>query len=134
MKIALALIALLLLGFIVLNRQRVYVRDPIATTYVNDVKQNGVQVYINYSNDVLLAKDAEPGAYRILLQGWNKMPGTPAVLKCIQWMACLADADHATAYPMEWRGKGRYDPRVAMSNREVSFVNGDGAAMRVQLR
>jgi hypothetical protein len=134
MKTILLVIFIVLLAAIVINRQRVYVRDPLATVYRNDVKQSGVQVFINYSNDVLLEQDAEPGAYRTLIQNWNKTPGSPVILKCIRWMACLADADHASTLPMEWTGKGKYDPRVAMTNREVSFVDGDGSTMRVQLR
>jgi len=134
MKTILLLVVVVLLALIFVNRQRVYVRDPLATVYRNEVQQSGVQVFINYSDDVLLEQDAEPGSYRILVQGWNRMPGTPAVLKCIRWMACLADADHAATLPIEWNGKGRYDPRVAMTSREVSFVDGDGATMRVVLR
>jgi hypothetical protein len=49
-------------------------------------------------------------------------------------MACLTDADHATTLPLEWRGKGKYAPRVSMSRREVSFVDGDGTTARVELR
>jgi hypothetical protein len=49
-------------------------------------------------------------------------------------MACLGDADHATTFPIESSGRRRYDPRVSMSSREVSFVDGDGAMMRVELR
>ena len=134
MKTILLLVFVVLLALIFVNRQRVYVRDPLATVYRNEVQQSGVQVFINYSDDVLLEQDAGPGSYRILVQGWNRMPGTPAVLKCIRWMACLADADHAATLPIEWNGKGRYDPRVAMTSREVSFVDGDGATMRVVLR
>jgi hypothetical protein len=134
MKRFLLLVFVVLMGFIWFNRMRVYVRDPVATVYKNDVKQSGVQVFINYANDVLLAQDAKPGAYQVLVQGWNQMPGMPGILKCIRWMACLADADHATTFPIEWNGKGKYDPRVAMTSREVSFVDGAGAAMRIALR
>jgi len=134
LKKILLLVFLVVLAAIFVNRQRVYVRDPLATVYRDDVKQSGVQVFINYSNDVLLEQDAEPGSYQILVQGWNKMPGTPGVLKCIRWMVCLADADHATTFPIEWNGKGRYDPKVAMTSRELSFVAGDGATIKVQLR
>jgi len=134
LKKILLLAILVAMAFIFVNRQRVYVRDPLATVYKSEVRQSGVQVFINYSDDVLLEQDAGPGSYRILVQGWNKMPGTPVVLKCIRWMACLADADQAATLPIEWNGKGRYDPRVAMSSREVSFLDGDGATMRVTLR
>jgi hypothetical protein len=104
-----------------------------------DGKQSGVQVFVNASGDVLLWRDAEPGAYRILVQGWNKAPGTPARLSCMRWMVCLTDADHPATLPIDWtgnsgRGKGKYDPQVSMSGRVVYFVNGDGATVRIELR
>jgi hypothetical protein len=133
-KTVLLLMLVVAIVWVVVNRQRLYVRDPVATVYRDDVKQSGVQVFINYSNDVLLWQDAEPGAYRILVQGWNRVPGTPVRLTCVRWMMCLADGDHAQTYPIEGVGKHRYDPRVSMTNREVSFVGGDGTAMRVVLR
>jgi hypothetical protein len=125
---------LVLLALIFMNRQRVFVRDPLATVYHNDVKQSGVEVFINFSNDVLMERDRDSGSYWTLLQGWNRMPGTPTVLKCLRWMVCLTDADHATVLPMEWSGKGKYNPRVTMTSTEVSFADGDGATMQVELR
>jgi hypothetical protein len=102
-------------------------------------RQSGVQVFVNAAGDVLLWRDAQPGADRILVQAWNKAPGTPVRLTCLRWMVCLADADHPPTIAMDWTGnsgrhKGKYDPRVSMSGREVSFVNGDGATVRVELR
>ncbi len=134
MKRILLAVFLVAFAFIWVNRQRVYVRDPLATVYKNDVKQSGVQVYINYSNDVLLERDTDAGSYGTLVQGWNKMPGTPKVLTCLRWTACMTDAEHTETLPLAWSGKGKYDPRVAMTNREVSFVDGDGATVRVALR
>jgi hypothetical protein len=104
-----------------------------------DGRQSGVQVFVNASGDVLLWRDAEPGAYRILVQGWNKAPGKPMRLTCLRWMVCLAEADHPSTIAMDWTGnsgrhKGKYDPHVSLSGREVSFVNGDGAKVRVELR
>jgi hypothetical protein len=133
-KKLLLLIFLVLLAAIVVNRQRLFVRDPLATVYTNDAKQSGVQVFINYSNDVLLEQDAEPGSYRTLVQAWNKMPGTPLRLICLHWLACLTEADQATLLAPEWSGKGKYDPHVNMTSREVSFVNPDGAHLRIVLR
>jgi hypothetical protein len=104
-----------------------------------DGRQSGVQVFVNVADDVLLWQDAQPGAYRILIQSWNKAPGTPMRLTCIRWIVCLADADHASTIPLDWtgnswRGKGRYDPQVSMSGRRVTFVDGAGATMRIELR
>jgi hypothetical protein len=144
-KKVLLLVFVVAMVWVVLNRQRMFVRDPLATVYKTEasrggkagspieVKQSGVQVFINYSNDVLLWQDDAP-AYRILVQGWNKAPGMPVRLTCVHWMMCLTDADHAQTFPLESTGKGRYDPKVAMSSREVSFVDGDGGTMRVTLR
>ncbi len=133
-KRILILAFVLLMGFIVLNRQRVFVRDPLATVYRSDAKQSGVQVYINYSNDVLLVKEGEPGAYRTLVQGWSKMPGTPVILRCVHWMACLTQEDQAPVIAEEWSGKERYDPQVTMTGHVVSFVDHDGAKVLVELR
>ena len=134
MKKLLLLVFVVLLVAIWVNRLRLYVRDPLATVYENGVKQSGVQVFINYANDVLVEQDAGPGAYRVLVQGWNKMPATPDRLICVRWMACVADAEHAATLPVEWSGRGKYDPKVSMSSREVSFVDGVGETLRVELR
>jgi len=104
-----------------------------------DGRQSGVQVFVNVSGDVLLWKNAEPGAYRILVQGWNKVPGTPQRLTCIRWIVCLTDADRASIFPIDWtgnsgKGKGKYDPHVSMTGRGVSFVDGDGAMMHAEWR
>jgi len=134
MKAFLVLAFAVLLALILFNRQRVYVRDPLATVYRNDVRQPGVEVYINATNDVLVWKEDSPGAFQVLLQHWNQTPGLPARLTCLHWMACLADADHATIVPVPFTGKGRYDAHVAMSNREVSFTASDAATLRIELR
>ncbi len=123
----------LILALILVNRERVYLRDPVASVYRNDVKQDGVQVFMNYSSEVLLEQEAELGAYRILVQA-GQTPGTPARLTCIHWMACLTEADHPPVVAVAWTGKGRYSPDVTVAGREVSFVDGDGARIRVVLR
>jgi len=130
----LIVVFVLVLGLVLVNRQKVFVLDPLATVYRNDLKQSGVEVFINYSNDVLFERDSDSGSYWTVLQGWNRVPGTPVVLHCLRWMACLTDADRATTLPLEWNGKGKYDPRVSMSHREVTFVDGDGTTVRVTLR
>jgi hypothetical protein len=132
-KTVLILAFVVIMGFIVINRERVYVRDPLATVYRNDVEQSGVQVYMNYSNDVLLEKDSG-NPFRILVQDSNEVPGTPVDLICMRWMACMTKSDRPPILPMEWKGKGKYDPRMTMTNKEVSFVDGDGSRVRVRLR
>ena len=81
--------------------------------------------------DVLLEKDGEPGAYRTLVQSWSRMPGTPTELQCLRWMVCLTEANHASTIPMFVSGNQVYDPQVTMTKHEVSFVDGDGATVRV---
>jgi hypothetical protein len=132
---------LILMTLIWINRERVYLRDPIATVYRDGVEQSGIQVFQNYSDDVLIEKDSDPAPYRILIQGWNQVPGTPAVLRCMRWMACLADEDHAATYPLDWSAdaskalrKSRYDPHVSMTNRETSFTDAGGTRVRIVLR
>ena len=132
MKKLLLLAFLILFGFIVFNRQRIFIRDPLATVYVNGVQQSGFQTYINYSNDVLLERDTQAGGYGVLVQNWNHTPGAPSTLQCLHWMACMTDADHATTVPLEHTRP--YEPKTEMTSREVSFVAGDGSAMRVTLR
>lgn len=133
-KVVLIMVGVLIVSVIVLERGREYVRDPLATVYRNGVQQTDVQVYQSFSNDVLMIRDEEPGAYEILIQDWNQIPATPVRLTCIRWLACLTDADRAGAVPLVWTGKGKYDPKVTMTNREVSFVDGAGATMRVELK
>ena len=132
-KSVLILAFIVIMGFIIVNRERVYVRDPLATVYRNGAQQSGVQVYQNYSNDVLLEKDGD-APYRILVQDWDEVPGTPINLTCIRWMACLASDDRAPTLPLQWKGKGKYDPKVTMTNKEASFMDVDGSLVRVQLR
>jgi len=135
MKKLFLLAFVVILVLVLLHRQRVFVRDPLATVYTSArpngadaVKQSGVQVYINYSNDVLLMKEST-GGYTLLVQHWNRTPGTPVRLRCIHWMACLTDADHAQMLPAR-----AYDAKVQMSDRAVSFVDPKGVAIRVDLR
>jgi len=138
MKIFLLVMCVLFLTLLAVNRQRIYVRDPIASVYKNDAKQDGAQVFISYSGDVLLWRDAEPRESRILVQSWNKMPGTPQRLTCLHWLVCLTDADHATIYPLDWSSygthHGTYDPKVLMSGGEVSYIDADGSRMRAELK
>lgn len=116
------------------NRQRVFVRDPIAKVTVNGEPDPAYQVYINYSNDVLLERDDQKTGYGILVQNWNRIPGTPGTLQCIHWMACMTDADHATMLPLDHTGPGAYDPRTKMTSTSVAFVDGEGRAVEVKLR
>ena len=138
MKKLLLVAFLVILTLVLTHRYRVFVRDPLATVYrsssangADAVKQPGVHVYINYSNDVLLMKEGS-GAYTLLIQHSNRIPGYPTKLQCIHWMACLTDADQAATVPLE--AGSQYDPKVKMDDRTITFADPRGAVTRVELR
>jgi hypothetical protein len=93
MKKILLLLVLVLIVFVAYNRQRIYVRDPFASVTRNGEPEAGVQVLINYSNDVLLEHDAAP-RYATLLQHGQPV-GSPRVLQCLHFLACMAESDIA---------------------------------------
>jgi hypothetical protein len=115
--------ALLLVVFVAVFHQRIFLRDPLAKVERNGIAQDGARVYINYSNDVLV-EDAGAGK-RYLVEGWNGVPGEP------KHLACLTDADEATVFPL--RSKPN-QVRAVMSPKEVTFADETGAVMKVELR
>lgn len=126
------LFVLVVIAFIVLlalNRQRVFLRDPLGKVYRNSVEVKDARVFINYSNDVLVEETGEERMY--MVQNWNKVPGTPKALTCLHGMMCWTDADHAEMVPL---GGASYVPDTQMSDREVSFNDGFGIGIRVTLR
>jgi hypothetical protein len=137
MKKILALITLALIVFVAVYRQRIFLRDPLATVTRDGVKVSGVAVMINYSNDVLL-QDNSAGKHRLyLVQNWNKTTEVPTLpLTCVQGLACMTDADQATATAIVPGSRGRRAPweGVTMTNRRVEFVDEDGDLVQVMLR
>ncbi len=137
MKKVLALLTLGLIVFVVIYRQRIFLRDPLATVTRDGVKVRGVAVMINYSNDVLL-QDASAGKHRLyLVQNWNKQAEVPtAALTCVQGLACMTDADQASATTIVAGSRGRRPAweGVTMTNRRVEFVDEDGDLVQVILR
>jgi hypothetical protein len=120
---------LLLVVFVAVFRQRIFVRDPLGKVERNGVAQDGTRLYINYSNDVLVE---DSGQHQfVLVQGWNALPGVPQHLFCLTGMVCWTDADRAAVFPVE--GVGGKTPAV-MSAKEVTFVDPSGARVRVGLR
>jgi hypothetical protein len=118
---------LLLVVFVAVFRQRIFLRDPLGKVERNDVAQDGARVYINYSNDVLVEDGSTHGF--LLVQNWNGIPGVPKHLACFTGLACWTDADEATMFPV-----GAAAARAAMSAKEVTFNDEAGAGMKVQLR
>lgn len=120
---------LLLLVFVAVFRQRIFVRDPLGKVERHGIAQDGERLYINYSNDVLV-EDSEKHTF-VLVQGWSGVPGVPQHLFCFTGLLCWTDADRATVFPVDGIG-GKM--RAAMTAKEVTFVDDSGAGVRVTLR
>lgn len=119
MKKLFALVVLVLIAFVLFNRYRVYVRDPLASVTRHGAKEDGAQVFINYANDVLIENDHAP-MYIELVQHGNHA-GIPQKITCIHWTACLLDADVATLLTP--------DPPVrvdSMDSKQVRFRDSTG--------
>jgi hypothetical protein len=115
--------------FVVVFRQRIFVRDPLGKVERNGATQDGMRLYINYSNDVLM-EDAAQHQF-VLVQGWSALPGVPQHLFCLTGMVCWTDGNKAAVFPVDGAG-GR--TRAAMSAKEVTFMDESGAKVRVLLR
>ena len=137
MKKLLLLLTVGLVIFVVIYRQRIYVWDPLATVSRDGVKQGSVRVMINYSNDILM-DDGSTATRRIyIVQGWNNVAQFfTGPLRCIQYLACMTDADQVTAEKVEPGSRGRREPYegVTMTNKRVKFVDERGALVEVLLR
>jgi len=77
LKRILIVATLLLVVFVVVFRQRIFVRDPLGKVERNSVAQDGMRLYINYSNDVLMEDSARHQF--VLVQGWNALPGVRSI-------------------------------------------------------
>lgn len=126
MKKLILVIALILIVFAVYNRQRLYVRDPLASVTRDGVKEVGAQVYINYSNEVLLTNN-NPPAYATLIQQAQPI-GTPSKLYCVQWLICMTDAYPATMISLDG------DSEVESMNGKAVTFKDRGKATLVTLR
>lgn len=132
MKRLLTLMVVGFVVFVVLYRQRLFLRDPLATVTRNGVKVGGVGVMINYSNDVLLDDGSTNTRRLYLVQHGNAAAGVPtAIMKCIQGLGCMTDADRATVALLDRRRDVR---PVTMTNRQVEFVDENNIAVKVTLR
>lgn len=98
MKKLIALLFIVLVVFVVVERKRVFVRDPLASVTRNGEKISGEQVYINFYNDVLLENDNPPMLVMLVEKG--QPVGVPTKLRCIHWLACFTDADTASTLPL----------------------------------
>lgn len=137
MKKLLLLLALALAVFAVVYRQRIYVWDPLATVSRDGVKQGGVRVMINFSNDVLMDDDSTNLRRIYLVQQWNKVAQfSTGPLRCIEYLACMTDADQAPGDKVEPGSRGRREPfeGVTMTSKRIEFVDEHGNLVEVLLR
>ena len=119
----------LLIVFVAVFRQQIFIRDPLGKVERNGVAQDAARLYIDYSNDVLVEDAAANRRY--LVEGWNGVPGMPKHLACLTALVCWTDATEAQVFPL---GSHPNQVRAVMSAKEVTFADETGAAMRVQLR
>jgi hypothetical protein len=128
LKRILIVLTVLLIVIVVVYRQRLFLRDPLGKVELNGIGVEGASVFINYYNEVLIRGMDDAGTYLVQRGG---VPGTPAKLNCVQGMVCWTEADIAKVAPLGGVG---YQPNLVMSDKEVSFQNGEGDGVRVVLR
>jgi hypothetical protein len=119
----------LLIIFVAIFRQRIFLRDPLGKVERNGIQQDGTRVFINYSNDLLLEDLTRNNRY--LVEGWSKKPGVPKNLICIAGLACWTEQNEAEVFPL---GGAPNQAQAAMSAKEVVFEDETGAPIRVKLR
>lgn len=117
MRKLILLLLIALIVFVIWNKQRVFVRDPLASAMRDGAKVSGEQVYINFANDVLLENDNPPSHIMIVQHG--RAVGVPTQLRCMHWVACLTDADAATTLPLGGAIQ-------TMNSKTVNFREGNG--------
>lgn len=125
------LLVLLIAGLavVMLYRERLFLRDPLGKLYFGRTEVAGAEVFINYSNDVLVMRN---DGTMVMVQGWDRTPGMPRHLACFRTVACWTEKDEAEKVsPATQAG---YEPRTAMSSREVTYADAGGAAVRVVIR
>ncbi len=126
MKKLMLLAVVVFVVFVVVDRQRLFLSDPLATVTRDDVIQENMRVYINYSNDVLLEHIETPVTLTIVQHGQHI--GMPRMLRCLHWVACMTDG--AQAGLLETM-KG---PVGEMSGKMVEFKDDKGRDVKVKLR
>ena len=119
----------LLVIFVAVFRQRIFLRDPLGKVERNGIRQDGMRVFINYSNDVLLEDVTRNNRY--LVEGWSKIPGVPKHLTCLTGLVCWTEANEAQVFLL---GTAPNQARAVMGAKEIAFEDETGAPVRVELR
>ncbi|MEO7028692.1 MAG: hypothetical protein ABI147_04750 [Acidobacteriaceae bacterium] len=113
-------------SFVVSHRRTLYLRDPLGKVSIDGVKKDGAQVYINYSNDVVL-DHPDIASYRLLVQH-GEHAGRPDFLGCFHHFACMTDDEAAVlSVPMQVHVS-------KMTGKAVEFRDGSGRQVAVALR
>lgn len=126
-KLVLLLILVVVAVVVYKDRERIFVRDPLGSVARNGVKEAGAQVFVNYSNDVLIENDNAPMYLNIIQQG--QPVGAPDSLKCIHYLVCLANG-----YPAPQSYALPHARVESMTNRQVQFRDSEGREVSVHLR
>jgi len=133
MRVA-TVVLLIVVLFAMFERDRLFIHDPFASVYRNNVKQSDVEVYFNFANEILLQQNhGDIASTRTILQHWDMMPATPASLTCLRPVLCMTPADHAPTLPAAANGGKAYDPKVSMDGRDINYTDPAGVQVRVKL-
>lgn len=126
MKKLVTVLILIFVVFVLVERHKLFLRDPLAKVTIDGVAVSDTRVYINIDNDVMAEHTVEPVALVIVQSGQHL--GIPEVLHCLRWTACLTDAYPATLVT-KYQG-----PIVSMSGKLVEFKNDKGQDIKIVLR
>jgi len=124
MRTFLVVLVVLAVAWVYHYRERLYVHDVVAKVYVGGVEQTEVSAYINASNDVLLMNPMPPTL--LLVRHGDAAPVIAGTLSCVHWVGCMTEVNAGVS-------SGERDARIAMSPKVVTFVDGAGRAVRVEL-
>ena len=126
MKKLVLLAVVIFVVFVVVERQRLFLRDPLAKVTRDDVIEDNTRVYINYSNDVLVEHTVAPVTLTIVQHGQHI--GTPRMLRCLHWVACMTDGERAGLV------ETMAGPVGEMTGKLVEFKDDKGRDVKVKLR
>lgn len=123
-KLLLVVIALGVV-FILVERHKLFVRDPLAKVTMDGQPLDHIRVYINVDNDVMLEHTVEPVS--LVIAQKDQHLGLPQFMHCLRWTACLTDAYPASLVTTM---KG---PIVQMSSKTVEYKDDSGRDVVVTL-
>jgi hypothetical protein len=129
MRKILLLLVIVFAVFVFLERDRLFLRDPLGTVTRNDLREDGAQVFINFHNEVLLENDNQPMYVTLVERRLPQVVGEPVGLKCIHWVACLADA-----YPATLAQPATPTTLKQSTNRVLEYIDAHGKDVVVRLR